>query len=151
MSKLDYTSLNTKVESWGKDVVNDIKKTASSMGVEHRASSPNKSASLPKIIDRYKIRDGIVTVVKISFPQSLIWTHKGAGRGQGGTKGSRWVDKYGNPKTTNPQSLGKMNTGNRKSKPFFNSALDNESGINELADIVANELGTSIIDKMFIK
>lgn len=121
------------------------------MDVQHRAGSPSKSPSLPKLKAKTKEKDGAVNQVAIKFPRVLIYTHKGAGKGKGGTKGSRWVDKYGNAKSTNPNSFGKMATGGRKEKPFINQVLDSPAGVDNIATIAAEELGDAIIAKMLVK
>ena len=87
----------------------------------------------------------------MSFPRTLIYTHKGAGKGRGGTKGSRWTDKYGNKKTTNPKSFGKMATGGRVAKPFINDALEAPDGVDKLATIAAENLGDVLAGSLFIK
>ena len=73
--------------------------------------------------------------VGFSFLREGIYIHKGAGRGQGGYLGSKWTDHYGKLKTTNPESLGKMGSGNRKPIEWFNPIVERE--LSALADIVA--------------
>ena len=75
----------------------------------------------------------------------------GAGKGRGGSKGSRWVDKYGNSKKTNPESLGKMGTGGRVAKPFINQVLESDKGIDQLATIAAVQIGDAVTGNLFIK
>jgi hypothetical protein len=149
MLKLD--SYNAAVEDWSKSIVEESKSTASVMGVKHRNNSPSKSASLNKIKGRVGYRAGAAEKVSIRFPRNLIWTQKGAGKGAAGSKGSRWIDKFGNTKTTNPASIGKMGTGGRKAKPFFNTALDGANGVDKLATIAAQEIGAAITNNLFIQ
>jgi hypothetical protein len=73
--------------------------------------------------------------VGFSFQREGIYIHKGAGRNQGGYGGSKWTDKYGNLKTTNSKSYGKMGTGNRRPIEWFNPVIEKE--LPKLADIVA--------------
>jgi hypothetical protein len=148
---LNLDRYNTRVREWTKDSVNKMQAKALSYGVEHRSDSPSKGSSVRKLKDRYRQHDGSIDQVSIKFPRSLIWTNKGAGKGRAGIKGSKWTDKYGNTKSTNPKSMGKMGTLGRTTKPFFNDVLDSPSGVNELANIVAEETGDSIINEMFIK
>jgi len=98
----------------------------------------------------HKTKDGDVRSVGFSFLREGIYVHKGAGKGMGGLKGSSWLDKYGVRKSTNPESLGKLATGNRKAKPWFD-ALDKD--LPELGDIVAETYAARAIDatKLFNK
>lgn len=96
------------------------------------------------------MKDSVVSRVAFRFPRSLIWTHKGAGKGRAGKKGSRWVNKFGNTRSTNSDSLGKAGTGARKEKPWFTSVMDAPDGVNRLADIVAEETGDAIVNQLFV-
>ena len=99
----------------------------------------------------YKSKYKIANRIGFSFAREGIYVNYGAGRGQGGTKGSSWIDKYGRRKETNPQSFGKMGTGNRKATNWLASIAPN---IDELADITAVFYGDSVlgmVDKVFGK
>lgn len=148
---LDLTRYNDRIRDWTRDTINRMQAQANAMDIQHRAGSPSPSASMPKLKDKYRISDGGIDQTSIRFPRSLIWTHKGAGKGRGGTVGSKWTDKYGATKTTNDNSKGKMGTAGRKAKPFFNKVIDGANGVEELATIVAEETGDAIINQMFIK
>lgn len=78
--------------------------------------------------------------IGFSFLREGIHLHKGAGRGQGGLLGSSWIDRHGQRKTRAPESAGKMNSGNRKSKEWFDSVVDKR--LPQLADIVGNYSAT---------
>jgi hypothetical protein len=146
--KLDLDRFNERVTDWSKDAVSKIKSSAETMGVEHRENSPSSKSSVSAIKEKTKKVDGAIERISISFPRQLVYTQKGAGKGRGGVKGSKWVDKYGVAKSTNPGSFGKMGTGGRKEKPFINNVLD--ANLNTLADIAADEFGSAIINKMLI-
>ena len=90
-------------------------------------------------------------MVGVRFPRQLIWTHRGAGKGHGGFEGSSWVTAMGIRKYTASESLGKMNAGNRREKPFINNYLDGNQGVDQLADIVAEESGDVIVNNLLIK
>jgi hypothetical protein len=150
-SKIDFTSFNNKVNAWAKTTEKEFVAVGGYMGIDHRPDSPSQGASLPKIKSSQRYEDGAVNLIRFKFRRSLIWTHKGAGKGRGGTKGSKWTDKYGNQKSTDPKSFGKMGTGGRTAKPFFNSVLNGDRGVNTLADIAAEELGDAIVNNLFIK
>ncbi len=151
LMKINFEKYNQSVRTWGKDAAVKMRAKGITMGIQHRSDSPSKLASLPKLSDNYRVKDGLVNRVSIKFPRTLIYTHKGAGKGRGGSKGSRWTDKYGNAKKTNPKSFGKMGTGGRSAKPFINTVLDAPGGVEDLATIVAVETGDSIINNMLIK
>jgi hypothetical protein len=148
---LDFDKYNQEIKQWTKEAISDIKNTAAGMDVQHRQGSPSKSASLKKLRDRYRQQDGNINRISINFPRVLIYPTKGAGKGRGGTKGSKWTDKYGNTKSTNPKSFGKMGTAGRKEKPFFNEVIDGANGVEKLADIVVINTGDIIINNMSIK
>lgn len=61
--------------------------------------------------------------------------HYGASSGHGGYIGSKWRDRFGNIRTTNPASFGKMGQGNRKAVHWFNPVL--RKHLPTLADIAA--------------
>jgi hypothetical protein len=142
---------NERVRDWGRNILSQISARAAANSISHRSNSPSSGSSIAKIRDRYRMRAGAIDQVGIKFPRTLIYTHKGAGKGRGGNTGSRWVDKYGATKSTNPASKGKMGSGGRKEKPFFNQALESAAGVEDLATIVAEETGDAIMNKMFIK
>lgn len=105
---------------------------------------------------KYKTRTyqakGPVGVVAFQFNRLGIYLEKGAGRGHGGAKGSKWYGPDGNIRKTNPASLGKMDKGNRPAKPFLQPAVD--SNLDELADIVSDyaaDMTVKQIDKLFTK
>jgi hypothetical protein len=148
---LNLDSYNEEVKQWDTESNQDIRSRASSLGVMHRANSPSPSSSIAKLKSRQYMQDGAIVRISKIFPRELIWAHKGAGKGRGGFKGSRWVDKYGNAQKTNPESLGKMGTEGRVAKPFFNESLDGPNGVDKLATIAAEKLGDSLVGSMFIK
>lgn len=148
---LNLDRYNDRIRMWTRDTINRMQARAGAYAIQHRSDSPSKSASIPKLKDKYRMQDGGINQTSIRFPRQLIWTHKGAGKGRGGTKGSKWTDKYGQTKTTRESSKGKMGTGGRVEKPFFNDVLDAPDGVEELATIVAEETGDAIMNQMFIK
>ena len=78
-----------------------------------------------------------VNRVGFSFLREGIYLQRGAGRGYGGNKGgSKWTDRFGNLKQTNPDSYFKMGTGNRRPIQWFNPVIERQLPF--LADIVSN-------------
>jgi len=92
---------------------------------------------------------GQINRISIAFNRYLVWLMKGAGAGQGGSKGSSWLNKNGVRKKTKTSSLGKMNTENRKEKDIFNATLEQQ--VPKLADIVANFKADQIVKSIQIK
>lgn len=147
--KLD--KYNDAVTQWDLENNQAIRTKAAGYGITHRANSPSPGSSINKLRSKLYMQDGAIARISKSFPRSLIYAHKGAGKGRGGSKGSRWVDKYGNAMKTNPASYGKMGTGGRREKPFINDAMNDAEGVEKLATIVAEHLGDAIIGNLFIK
>lgn len=148
---LDLDKYNDEVKQWGTDMIPQFKSKALGHGIRHRENSPSPTASISKFRNRFYTVAGVIERISLSFPRSLIYPHKGAGKGRGGTRGSRWVDKYGNAKKTNPESYGKMGTGGRVAKPFINDALAAPDGVDKLATIAAENLGDALAGSLFIK
>ena len=98
------------------------------LGIRHASYSTSKVAAQRALTVRTPKRNGIIGRISYSIPRHMIFVHKGVGRG---TK----ISQVGNT--------------NRKPKPWFNPVVD--ANIDKLADTVAEELGTEIINKMLIK
>ena len=90
-------------------------------------------------------KNGEAARIGFSFAREGVYIHKGAGRGQGGFRGgSKWTDKYGKLKKTNPESFFKMGTGNRRPIKWFDPVI--EKNLPALADIVAEYAADMQID-----
>ena len=68
---------------------------------------------------------GVYTKIRFIFPRYGVFIHKGAGRGHAGSKGSRWQNARDITIRTDQRSLGKMNTGGRSAKEWFNPVVEN--------------------------
>ena len=145
----EFDTLNTEVAAWAKDTDAVIHNTGAAYGIKHSSNSPSPSASLPKVRGRIFFKDQVAAGIAFKFNRTLVYPHHGAGKGKGGSKGSRWVDKYGITRKTNPKSFNKMNTGNRKAKPFLNDALKKQAPL--LANIVAQTGADIVTRKLFIQ
>lgn len=77
-----------------------------------------------------------VNKVGFSFVREGIYIHKGAGRGQGGYIGGRWINRHGQRKQRATESAGLQGTGNRKPIEWFDPVIENR--LPRLADIVAD-------------
>lgn len=149
MLKIDV--YNDAVTNWDLQNNQDIKRRAAAMRILHRNNSPSSGSSISKFRSKLFMKDGLIIRISKTFPRNLIYTHKGAGKGRGGSKGSRWVDKYGRQIKTNPKSFGKMGTEGRTAKPFINEALEAPAGVEALATIAAEHLGDILAGNLFIK
>lgn len=147
---LDLAQFNQDVKYWGAQTTVRLQAQARSLGIIHRANSPSGSDSTSRIKDNYGLNAGIISRIGFKFPRTLIWTHKGAGKGRGGSTGSRWINAAGDSKSTNPKSLGKMGTDGRKQKPWFNSVMDSPAGVDQLATIAAEAVGDAIVNNILI-
>jgi hypothetical protein len=147
---LNLDRFNTRVKDWTSTALAEMKSAGGSMGIEHRPNSDSPGSSLSKLKAKEHLTDGAIDRIGFKLNRSLVWTHYGAGKGRGGVVGSSWTTKDGQRKNTNPDSLGKMGSGSRKAKPWFNSVLQGGSGIEELADIAAEELAAEVTNKILI-
>ena len=124
---------NTKTRAWARKVLAEMRSTSPS----DRLRSGLK----------YKTRTGgsrlPVRSISFGFDRLGIYLEKGAGRGHGGLKGSKWTGPDGTVRRTNPASLGKMDKGNRAAKPFLQPAIDRN--LDELADIAAEFAGDMVV------
>ena len=133
-------TFNKGVRNWGEKVEALLKQSAQSrFGHEDRPISdefPRLSDSIKlnlRFDKQYKLE---TRSVGFSVARHGVYLHEGAGRGYGGLTGSKWTDRYNKKHTTNPDSMGKMGTGNRTAEYWFNDIIRNN--MPELADIVAN-------------
>lgn len=105
-------------------------------------------------------KGGEVNRIGFKFRQYLVYVHKGAGRGYGGKNGSKWIPKRNIEahskssrkeagqfyQSTNIASLGRMGTGKRKPKLWFNPVI--EENFPALADFVLDFYGETTIAKI---
>lgn len=92
-----------------------------------------------------------VNKVGFSFAREGIYIHKGAGRGQGGYIGGRWINRHGQRKQRAAESAGLQGTGNRKPIEWFDPVV--ESRLPRLFDIVLEYSAGMMIasmDNLFI-
>jgi hypothetical protein len=136
---------NTAVKSWFSGTFQKIKTRYMSL-----IKSPKRSGEgLDSLKLRTKSSYGEINRGDLGFDRFLIFRHKGAARGFGGSKGSSWIGPNGQRKTTNPLSLGKMNTGSREAAEWLNPVLDDE--MPKLADIVAGFKADAAVKQIQIK
>lgn len=124
----DFDITNAKIKLWGDQTLGKLKAEFGNLKIEHRSYSPSPKAAVNSIVVRTPKSGGIISRVSYIFPRHMIYVHKGVGRG---TK----ISEVGNT--------------NRKPKPWFNPVVD--ANIDELADIVATEMGAAIVNNLLIK
>lgn len=139
------TEFNQAVHKWQTSVIAQL-----------RATIAVKSMHVARELEPRAYTDnyGIINRLGFSFPRHGIYIHKGAGRGQGGTIGSKWTllkringieVSTGIIRHTNPASLNaSQGEGNRKAFKWFDPVIKNR--LPELSDIVMNYFDTMIID-----
>jgi hypothetical protein len=85
-----------------------------------------------------------VNRVGFSFVREGVYIHRGAGRGQGGMIGGRWIDRHGTMKSRAANSAGLQGTGNRQPILWFDPVI--ERRLPQLADLVADYSATMQIN-----
>lgn len=146
----NFQKYNDAIEVQALKLQADMKQRAASESIRHRKDSPSSGSSVAKLKAKLRQRDGVINRIGYQFPRALIYTHTGSGKGQGGLLGSRWQNKYGQTMRTNPRSLGKAGTGNRKEKPFIDRALIGPEGVGKISEIAAVELGAVVTGNLFV-
>lgn len=136
---------NKAVEQWQADVTSQLRQTVAlkSLRISQELS--------PKA---YKDEYGLINRLGFTFPRHGIYIHYGAGRGQGGYKGSHWtvLKKVGGVEVdtgvvrhTRKESLNmSMGTGNRKAFEWFDPVI--RRNLAKLEKIVMDYFDTMIVD-----
>ena len=133
----DIDKANSIIESKTALVIEQLKSEQAKYGIQHGPDG------MDKIKKSFRKRDGLINKVTLKFKKTGIYREKGAGRGYGGSKGSKWIDSKGIQRSTNPNSLGKAGTGNRKAAPWFNPVIE------KFADDLANDLADQFVEIAF--
>jgi len=129
---------NDDVKGWAIDVTKKLRVNVRMLVREDKKLS---SSIEPNIYNK----KGEAERIGFSFAREGVYIHKGAGRGQGGFRGgSKWTDRYGTLKRTDPFSFYKMATGNRTPILWFDPVIS--ANLPTLADIVAEYAATMQLD-----
>ena len=142
MLQPDIDKVNDLIQTDVKALPNLLRLEQQRLGIEHGDDG------FDKITVSTRKSYGMVNRVSIKFKRTGIYSEKGAGRGYGGKKGSKWKNAKGEIKSTNPRSLGKAGTGNRKAKPWFNPVV--EQFADQLAEKLADEFVEVTINRLMI-
>lgn len=134
--KKSMQEFNKKVEEWSEKSKISLRTSIKTLVERDVSLSDSLKANL-----YYDTKYGReVNRVGFSFAREGIYIHKGAGRGQGGVIGGRWIDRYGRQKSRSAESAGLQGHGNRKPIPWFDTVIENR--LPQLADIVAEYSST---------
>ena len=120
---------NTRITKWANTTKQQLQQEIVVKGIRHRPESKSPTASINALQQKTrKDSFGLINRVGYVIPRHMIYVHKGVGRG------------------TSIEQVGQTA---RVAKPWFNPVIDRR--INELADIVAEELGSAFINNLLIK
>jgi len=89
---------------------------------------------------------GEASKISFAFPYYLVFVHKGAGRGYGGSISKQFTNSSGGKSKTSATSSGKMGTGKRVAKPWFNPIVENQ--FPDLANIIVDYHGDKVIARI---
>lgn len=144
-----FEKANKIIEDYGREKLAESQSDGRSMGITHRPDSPSPGDSLGEMKVSFSRRSfDMITAIRYSLRRPLFYTLHGAGRGQGGKKGSTWYTADGDRRKTDPASLGKAGTGSREAKPFLDSITRDAD---KLMDDVAGATMDEIVDRSFKK
>jgi hypothetical protein len=138
---MEIQQYNAEVSAWSRNTNRKVKLEIARLILKTStgtAQSMQKSA-----VTKY---GGEASKISFSFPYYMVFVHKGAGRGYGGSITKQFSNAKGGKTKTNTNSLGKMGTGKRKAKPFFNPVVEDAFPI--LADIIGTYHGDKVIAKI---
>lgn len=123
-----FDQVNKDIKKWAGRTRQELVNEISTQGITHRENSPSPKPAKQSIRQSTRQSQGIINRVGYNIPRHMVYVHKGVGRGTP-------IEKVGQT--------------NRKPKPWFNPVIDRR--IDELADIVAEGLGSAIINNLLIK
>lgn len=132
---------NAEVEAWASKVEGELKASAQSK-FAHRPSgkvialSPRLAESIKANVKKDKQHKLEAKSIGFSIARHGVYLQKGASKGHGGFKGSKWLTQKMNWMTTDAKSIGKMDTGSSEAVDWFNSVINRH--LDELVRIVAD-------------
>jgi len=125
---INYSQANDRIDIWSEKVKGELRSEIDSQGIRHEKRSDSPRAAKDSLTKTLRKNQGLVERVSYRIPRHMIYVHKGVGRGTP-------IEKAGTTK--------------RKAKPWFNPVI--ERNIEELGDIVAEELGSAIVNNLLIR
>lgn len=138
--KESLQKFNKDVEDWANKAKQSLRTSIKSLVKRDVYLSDSLKANL--YYDRKYSKEA--NRIGFSFAREGIYIHKGAGRGQGGIIGGKWIDRHGTLKQRAAESAGLQGTGNRKQIRWFDPVI--EGKLPQLADMVANYSATMQIN-----
>lgn len=138
--KESLQKFNNEVEDWAEKAKQSLRTSIKSLVKRDVYLSDSLKANL--YYDRKYSKEA--NRIGFSFAREGIYIHKGAGRGQGGIIGGKWIDRHGTLKQRAAESAGLQGTGNRKQIRWFDPVI--EGKLPQLADMVANYSATMQIN-----
>lgn len=135
---MNTNDFNQDVRKWSADGRRKMKRAVIQLTTQYSGAARNQLKTSTKSYH------GEVNQIGFSFPYYLVFVHKGAGRGYGGAKTGFFTNGRGGKGITNPLSKGRMGTGRRIPKPWFNPVIEENFPV--LADLIATYHGGKQID-----
>lgn len=136
----DRSAFNSAVQEWDRKTLEHIKASVGALGLKGKG----------ELLATLKVKEfkhfGVIDQVGFVMPRFGVWIEKGARRGHGGVKGSKWYNSAGKLVKTDPKSFGKMNTGDSPARPWFNPVLTRD--VETLADIMIDFYGSAAINSI---
>ncbi|RYG07794.1 MAG: hypothetical protein EOO07_26765 [Chitinophagaceae bacterium] len=142
---MSVENYNREVGQWGNQTKRKLKLEVLRLVTSRGPGQKNQKVSVKRYL-------GEASKIDFAFPYYMVFVHKGAGRGYGGNKTGLFTRAKGGKGKTNLSSMGRMGTGKRQAKPWFNPVI--EAQFPFLAEIIANYHGQRIIaniQKILIK
>ncbi|MGY4385629.1 hypothetical protein ACVWYN_002675 [Pedobacter sp. UYP24] len=109
---------NQDVSKWTRETKRQLKLEVIKLTTQY---SGHSRSDLDAKVRRYA---GEASKINFAFPFYMAFVHKGAGKGYGGSKTGLFTRANGSKGTTNASSMGKMGTGARRPKPWFNPVVE---------------------------
>lgn len=122
--------MNTDVRNWTNDTIKALDDQFDKLNIQHFPRSPSAHASRESIRHFLLQKRGFISNIKISFPKHMVYVHHGVGKGV-------------------PAALAGTSATGRQPKDWFNSVI--EPGVEQLADIVAENCGNAVIRNLKIR
>lgn len=146
MEATNREQFNAGVRDWGNQALAEL-----------RARAPRRSGELQRNLAlRMHQRDGVANSVGIQIARYTVYREKGAYRGHGGAKGSKWWStmatrtvksgplkgtvQRGGWRKTDPHSLNKLGP----ERPYINAVLD--ARMPALLDVMVQHYGDEAVD-----
>ena len=92
---------NGEVSGWGRNVTRKTKNRVLRLVLNIGPGYNDQKSTVSRFL-------GEANKISFSFPYYMIFVHKGAGRGYGGSKSKKFTNKFGGKTATNINSLGKI-------------------------------------------